>query len=253
MKKKINQVIKRSYTNLFNKIEDCDFQVGVEASGFTLEKLKSNNLLVFNRLKKLIQNKKVEFIGSGYHQIIIPLNDIEINNHNIIYGKKVYEDLLDYSPKIYLINEQAFNTSSIEVYYSNDINNIIVDNNISIEELYIENTNKPNCIFYKNKKINLIWSHTLLGQILQDCIYDKINFEEYESCLKKFNSSEKNYLCFYGSDAETFDFRMKRYNYEKDIDSLEYEKTFEIIQKLNKNYFKFINFDNLLRIKKGFS
>ena len=250
--KKINQVIKRSYTKLLSKIEECDFQVGIEASGFTLEKLKSNNLLVFNKLKKLVQNKKVELIGSGYHQIISPLNDFEINNHNIIYGKKIYEDLLNYSPKIYLINEQAFNTSTIELYYSNNINNIIIDNNITIEKLYIENTNKPNYILYKNKKINLIWSHTFLGQILQDYIYDKINFEEYESCLKKFNSSEQNYLCFYGSDAETFDFRMKRYDYEKDIDSLEYEKLFNVTHSLNENYFNFIDFDNLLRIKKVF-
>lgn len=248
--KKINQVINKSYTKLINKIEDCDFQVGIEASGFTLEKLKSNNLKVFNKLKKLIQNKRIEFIGSGYHQIISPLNNFEINNYNITYGKKIYESLLNYSPKIYLINEQAFDTTSLEMYYSNNINNIIIDNNISINELYIENTNKPNYLLYKNKKINLIWSHTLLGQILQDYIYNKINFDEYKYCLKKFNTSKQNYLCFYGSDAETFDFRMKRYDYEKNVDSHEYEKFFNATQNLNKNYFKLIDFENLLSIKK---
>ena len=112
---------------------------------------QKEKVVALSRDDALIQNKRIEFIGSGYHQIISPLNNFEINNYNITYGKKIYESLLNYSPKIYLINEQAFDTTSLEMYYSNNINNIIIDNNISINELYIENTNKPNYLLYKNE------------------------------------------------------------------------------------------------------
>ena len=100
-------VIKNCYWKIFDLV-DLGIPIGIESSGITLEIVKKIDPKWIETLKDNIKNKKIEFIGSGYSQIIGPLVPAEINNMNQLIGKKIYRRLLNYNPKISLINEMSY-------------------------------------------------------------------------------------------------------------------------------------------------
>ena len=70
-------VIKNCYWKIFDLV-DQGIPVGIESSGITLELVKKIDPKWIETLKDNIKNKKIEFIGSGYSQIIGPLVPAEI-------------------------------------------------------------------------------------------------------------------------------------------------------------------------------
>ena len=106
--KDLPTVIKDCYWPLLNLIEDLDVKIGIEASGYTLEKIKEIDPSWIRELKSLIKTKNCEFIGSGYAQIIGPLVPAKVNEQNLSIGNKVYKDILEIKPEIAYINEQVY-------------------------------------------------------------------------------------------------------------------------------------------------
>ena len=182
----ITEVIDTSYTNLINEIDKQEFEIGIEASGFTLEAINKHRPKIINKINELILNKKIYFIGSGYHQIISPLFSEQFIDFNLKLGKSIYSNILVKEPNIYLVNEQVLNNSIISNYIKYNIFDLIIDNNINIKSLSLDMTNKPGEYKYGTNKINIYWSHSILSQTLQDFVYGKINLDEYMDSLKKF-------------------------------------------------------------------
>lgn len=154
---KVNDLISNCYLKLFQNIKNCNIQVGIEASGFTIEQIYYRDKRLFNLIINLEDENKIYFIGSGYHQIINPIHNIEINDLNYEMGKEVYIKFFGKNPQTYLINEQVFNKSLLKFYLKKNVKKIIVDDtsNIKGKKQKFETVEK-----YKenNKEINIIWS-----------------------------------------------------------------------------------------------
>ena len=109
------EVIKKCYWPLF-KLADVGIPIGIEAPAVTLSiinKLDSDWIL---SLSKYISEDKIEFISSGYCQIIGPLVPYKVNEWNQKLGIDAYKKILDCRPKIVLVNEMAFSSSLVDLY-----------------------------------------------------------------------------------------------------------------------------------------
>ena len=76
-KKFRKEIVKNCYWPIIVLAKNI-IKVAIEAFGLTLEIIKDTNKSFFDNLKKLIFDGKIEFIGSGYSQLIGPLVSLEL-------------------------------------------------------------------------------------------------------------------------------------------------------------------------------
>ena len=107
--KNLRNVISKCYWPLLDLVEYNNYKISIEASGKSILDINNIDPQWIKKLKNLIRDKKCEFIGSGYSQIIF-LYSHEINYKNLVYGNEIYKKFLNYRYKL-LINEQAFSNS----------------------------------------------------------------------------------------------------------------------------------------------
>ena len=180
--KNIPEVIKKSYWPLLKLIEENDFNIGVECSGSSLEKIYSYDKQWVYKLKDLIKKKKCEFIGSGFHQIISPSCPEKLTKLNLKIGLSIYKKYLNTKPKFALINEQVFSKSLINIY-NKFFSYIIIDwinsnQSINCSREYF-NSYPTNIVDDYNNKISVIWSNSLAFQKFQRYVFGEITFENY--------------------------------------------------------------------------
>jgi hypothetical protein len=129
------EVVEKCYWPLLRLASEANYKVSIEATGLTLEIIHELDPKWTEECKKLIHSKKLEFIGSGYSQIIAPLVPGDVNRMNLAQGDIVYLQLLGIKPKICLVNEMAFSFDLIDVFLSEGYESIILDvNNFEVHE-----------------------------------------------------------------------------------------------------------------------
>lgn len=252
--KDIKKLIEKCYWPLLDLIESNDYCIAIESSGKTLLDIYQLDKDWIKKLKYLISIKKCEFIGSGYSQVIGPLVPEEVSIHNLKYGFKTYKSILGITPRIGLINEQAFSRSLIKIY-KKYFEAVIFDwinarDNLSTLE-YLRDSSP--CFIeddYKNK-IPVIWANSIAFQKFQRVVFKEI---EVKKLIDYINLEKDNeYHCIYSNDAEVFNFRTNRFKAESNLAK---ENEWEEVKKIydffyNSKFYKFVTFDYLLKnIKK---
>ena len=239
------QVIKRCYWPLLNLIQELKIPVGIEASGYSLEEIKKIDPEFIKKLKFLIKKKYCELIGSGYSQLIGPLTPSKISDYNLKIGNKIYSKYLKTNPKIALINEQAFSAGIVDNYLDNGYKTIIMDwdncfkSNIEIKKKYFFFPQKVSSS--TKRRINVIWSSSILFQKFQRFAQSEIGIDEYINFIKSKKLNNKNSsMCIYASDLEAINYRTKRYKAESKIEKSEWNRIKCLIKKLLEKNFIFI-------------
>ena len=110
-------VIRKCYWPLF-KLADVGIPIGIEAPAVTLKIINALDPDWVSSLSKYIAENKIEFIGSGYSQIIGPLVPAKVNEWNQKLGLEQYKRLLGVIPKVALVNELAYSAGVIKHYIS---------------------------------------------------------------------------------------------------------------------------------------
>jgi hypothetical protein len=209
------EVIRRCYWPLLNLVDDCGVPLGVEASGLTLQIIESIDPSWVERIRDLIHRGKVEFIGSGYTQLIGPLVPAEVNAANLRFGHDVYEHLLDIRPRIALVNEQAYSSGMIEHYLNAGYRGIIMEwqNPAHMHpEWDSEWRYLPQwACDQQGNKIPLIWNNSIAFQKFQRLAHGEIDLDDYLDFIEGQVGSASRALSVYGNDVEIFDFRPGRY------------------------------------------
>ena len=246
-KNQIPDVVNKCYWPLLELAILDGVKISIEASASTLIDIYKVDKYFISRLKHLIKLNRCEFIGSGYKQIIGPLVPFEVNNYNIKRGNQIYKEMIGYKPNIFFVNEQAISKSMIDLYRPNGYDSIVIDwnnykkanpstkNNLQYEICSIKDKNK--------KKINIIWNNSINFQKFQRYVYNERTFDELTNKIIKLK--KKNiYWSFYGSDAEIFNYRPKRFFTENKIKINEWCKINNLYLDLSKKKeikFSFIN------------
>ena len=216
------QVIEHCFWPLLDLCERTNIAVGIEAPGYTLEKLNEISPAWLFKLSDLCKKGACEFIGSGYAQLIGPLVPADVNAHNLQIGHQVYQSLLGLKPHIAYVNEQAYSPGLIEHYLDADYRAIIME----LNNPYRYHPQWPNEWQYypqlatdsNGKTIPVIWNNSISFQKFQRYAQGELQLDEYMSYLHHLKSTNHTrFLPLYGNDAEIFDYRPGRYDTEVDI------------------------------------
>ena len=157
--------------------------IGIEAPAYTLEVINGFDPQWIAVLRRLCDQRLVEFIGSGYAQIIGTLVPGRVNVANLRIGNSVYEHLLGFRPKIALVNEQAFSAGLISHYLNAGYQAIIMEWNNPARFhpewdprwRYLPQV----AIGQHNEEIPLIWNKSISFQKFQRYAHGEMELDEY--------------------------------------------------------------------------
>lgn len=238
----LSEVIDKTYFPLLELIKRNNLKVGLELSGYSLEKIQELRPKWIEQFKKLYNNGLIELIGSGYMQIIGPITPYEINLENQRLGLQVYKDILDVTPQIAYINEQAFSLSLVDLYSNVGYKAIAMEwnNAYSNHKNNWKRKYSFNPVIAKglNKDIPIIWTDTILFQQFQRMAHNEIDISEYIDIIKHHLDFGYNALPIYSSDLEIFNYRPGRFETEAILNHNEWDKI-EIAMNKIKRYGNF--------------
>jgi hypothetical protein len=193
--------------------------IGIEATGYTLEEIEARDPAWISQLRALVAAGKVEFVGSGYAQLIGPLVPAEVVAANLNIGNAIYQRVLDIRPSLALVNEQAYSAGLVGHYLDAGYRALLMDwDNPSAHhpEWPDEARYQPQAALGADgRAIELLWTNTVAFQKLQRYAHGDIRIEEYRAFVESHQSKSKRAVCVYASDAEIFDFRPRRYRTEE--------------------------------------
>jgi len=211
------EVIQKCYWPLF-KLADICIPIGIEAPAVTLEIIKELDPNWISSLTKYISEGKIEFIGSGYSQIIGPLVPAKINEWNQKMGFWKYDELLGVKPKLALVNEMAYSGGIVEHYINAGYSGIIMEwNNPRSAHPEWENEWRyfPQKAIASNcETIPLIWADSIAFQKFQRYAHGEYELDEYSEYIKSHIGDSDRYFPLYSNDVEIFDYRPGRYKTE---------------------------------------
>lgn len=216
-------------------------RISIEAPAITLEyieKLKPNWL---ERLRMGLRKGQVEFIGSGYSQIIGPLVPFDVNQANLTLGIQRYQKLLGIVPEIFLVNEMAFSVDLIAQYAKVGVRNIVLEwNNFRkyTRGAHKDHSSKPLVIRDNDGySVQVVWADTIFFQRFQRYVHRELELDEYLQFLdEKANKSPNRFLPIYTSDAEVFDFRPGRYKTENSMAIDEWARITAVFTKIEQRF-----------------
>jgi len=212
------EVIQRCFWPLLRLATEDNIPIAIEAPAYTLEVADKLDSKWVHELKKAIFSKKVEFLGSGYSQLIAPIAPADVNVWNLQNGIKVYKELLNFTPGIWFINEQAYSSGIVEHYVHVGAKAIIMEWN-NPRALHPEWDNEyryyPQIAIGNNgSAIPVLWNDSVSFQKLQRYAHNDIGLDEMFQYLINHVGEQSRFFCLYGNDAEIFDFRPGRFKTE---------------------------------------
>jgi hypothetical protein len=198
------------------------YPIGLEATAYTLEAIRKADPNWLDELAALIAAGRIEFIGSGYAQAIGPLLPADVVAANLRLGNQAYRELLRVTPKLALVNEQAYAGGLVAQYLDAGYEALLLDwDNVanfhpqwSLDYRYAP----QRAIGGDGRDIGLIWTNTVAFQKLQRLAHDDITQEDYLAFVAGQRAPDEKpdrTLCLYASDAEIFGFRPGRYRTEE--------------------------------------
>ena len=221
------EVITRCYWPLLQLPEQIGAPIAIEASGYTLECIAMIDPAWIAELRRLIAAGAIEFVGSGYAQLIGPLTPARVNEANLALGHEVYERLLWVRPQIALVNEQAYAAGLVPLYLAAGYRGLLMDwDNVAAHHPEWKSEWK----FHPQRaqgadgsEIALLWTHTMAFQKLQRLAHGDVEQHDYRAFIEAQRGNEPRLLPLYSNDAEIFDFRPKRFHTEETLNTEEWQ------------------------------
>ena len=252
---KIGEVIDKSYFPLLDFLEKNEkIKIGLEISGYSLEKIMCTRPEWIKKFKCLHSSGKIELLASGYMQIIGPLVPHIINKKNHELGLSVYKEIVNISPKFVYVNEQVLSGSMIDFYSDFGYEALVMEWN----NLFSSNQNKwkkeysyqPILLKGFRSKLPVIWTDTILFQQYQRVVHSEKTKNDYFKFLDNYLASGYQCVPIYSSDLEVFGYRPGRFETEAIIKGDEWLRIDEISRILSSK-FQFVKPSDVLnKIKK---
>ncbi len=219
------KVIERCYWPLLELVRATRLRPGIELSGYTLSAIQGIAPEWVAQLRALLQEDRCELIGSGYSQIIGPLVPADVNAINLRLGNEAYSMYLGGSPRIALVNEQAYSSGLVPLYREAGYQAIAMEwNNPAARHPEWSRALRDapqRALGADGSALPLLWIDTIAFQQLQRLAHGELEQNDYlaylERALREASTAEIA-LPLYGNDAEIFDYRPARFTTEAAID-----------------------------------
>lgn len=230
------EVIDKCYMPLLDFVDQTSTKINLEAPAWTLLKCHEVCPEYIDRLRHLIQDGLIEFVGSGYCQLIGPLVPYEINRRNQAIGLKYYQALLGCRPETLLINEMSFSAGLLDSIKAAGYRRIIMDaDNIALASGLSSKVDLRQYDFISNSrdaKVEVVWSDSVLFQKFQRVIHGGISINEYINYVSLQKENNPRWLPIYTNDVEIFNFRPGRFKEEAAIAKDEWGAIGEVVAEL---------------------
>lgn len=214
-------VIERCYWPLL-ALAAAHGPIGIEATGFTLEEIEARAPQWIARMRDLIASGHVELIGSGYTQAIGPLLPARVVAKNLALGNDVYRRLFGTTPKLALVNEQAYSGGIVAHYLEAGYTALLMDwdNPASHHPEWSPDLRyaPQRALGTDGRSIQLLWTNTVAFQKLQRFAHGDISLNDYVDFVAARRNGAARALCVYASDGEIFDYRPGRYRTEEKLE-----------------------------------
>lgn len=228
-----SSVVERCYQPLLDLAEG-GYPIGIGMTGGTLKEVSRLAPGFLIRLRKLWEEGKVEFIGSGYSQAVFPLIPAEVNRWSLKCANASYRQFLGRVPITALVNEQTYSRGLVDLYHEAGYENIIMDwdnpyrhNRYPKEYLY-----SPQKAAGISKEIKLLWSNSIGVKKFSKYVHGEITEDEYLDYLSDNHRERTNrVIALYTNNAEVFDYR----SWEGPLKKGEYVRVKDILSKIAKD------------------
>ena len=232
-------VIERCYWPLLKLAED-GYPIGIEGTGYSLRAIKAIDPNWIEALKRLIEAGIVEFIGSGYTQMIAPLVPADMTRKNLELGNDDYLELLGVQPQIALINEQAYSPGLLPLYKNAGYQAVMMDWSESAshtKKWQKQWSWRPQMLAGEaGIAMPVVWSDAISFQKLQRYAHNDIDASEYLEFLNLQLEAGTVAFPLYSSDAEVFDYRPGRFGSEaKLVEMSEYQRIQILLQVIQRS------------------
>lgn len=212
-------VIERCYWPLLDMISKYEIPLGIEITGWTLNRIFETDPEWVNTFKELLEDGKCELVGSGYCQIISPICPYEVNIKNHVLGFQAYSNLLGVRPSLAFINEMTFSDSMVDVLSDVEYSGFVMDRDNTKLALEYDKVSLNEMPKYakgiEKAELPVLWGDSILFQKLQHVSHGDISKDDYINFISKRIADGNNLLSLYCNDAETFDFRPGRFTEER--------------------------------------
>jgi hypothetical protein len=229
-------VVARCYRPLLDLARIRGIPLGIEAPAWTLQRIADVDPMWIDDLRALIDKGLVEFIGSGWSQIIGPIAPARVVRENLRLGNLGYERLLGLRPSLALINEQAWSAGILDAYAEAGYRAVIMEweNPASANPQWDRRSRYfPQRAMGAGSELPLIWNHSIAFQKMQRLAHGEIPYDEWAQWVMQHDAAgEDRALCIYGSDAETFGFRPGRYGTEEAIRAEEWSTIGDALERI---------------------
>tara|TARA_Y100001954_G_scaffold237898_1_gene303217 strand:- start:19841 stop:21835 length:1995 start_codon:yes stop_codon:yes gene_type:complete len=210
-----SQVIEMCYWPLLQQAKERSIPLGLEATGYTLERIAELSPEWVEELRKLIAAGLVEFVGSGLTQMIGPLVPAKVTEANLRLGNEVYERLLGKRPDVAMLNEQVFSAGVLPMYRDAGYRAVVMEweNPASYNPQWPDQAWALPCevAVPDGDSLPLIWNSSIVTQKLQRLAHADLTEEEYLAYVKTRIRQDGEALLLYGGDTEVFNHRSGRY------------------------------------------
>jgi len=226
------RVIDRCYRPILELARSTGFPIAIEASGWTLERIATLAPEWIEQCGELIGTGLVELVGSAYAQCAGPLLPAEVNRWNLRLGVEAYRRLLDVTPRVALVGEQAYSPGLVPLYLEAGYQAIITDwDNAyrSHPEWAPEIRRAPQRALGGGASIPVIWSESIAFQKFQRFAHGELGLDRYLDYVRGATRSG-GALLLYGNDAEIFDHRPARFVAEPALLEREWERIAQGLQ-----------------------
>ncbi|HEY4078890.1 MAG TPA: hypothetical protein VGM26_18320 [Rhizomicrobium sp.] len=212
------EVVQKCFVPLLDLAEHHG-PIAIEATAYTLKAIAACDPTWLPRLTALMKAGKIEFIGSGYSQMIGPLVPAGMVAANLRLGNIAYREMLGTAPTTALVNEQAYSAGLPGLYLDAGYDALLVDwDNVANfhPSWQPEFRYAPQrAIGSDGRDIAILWTNTVAFQKLQRLAHDDISLADYLDFVAAQRGAENRVFCLYASDAEIFGFRPGRYRTEE--------------------------------------
>lgn len=232
-----NEVINKCYYPLLELFSNNDIKLGIEISGWSLNRISELSPKWILAFKELLSQNKCELVASGYSQIIGPLVPYEVNIKNHEIGLDTYKKILNVIPETVLVNEMSYSNGVAEIYQEIGYKNMIMDgDNLSLS-LNIDKYDffsKRYCIgSNKKNKVKILPSDSIIFQKFQRYAHSNLSTDEYINYIKELIKDDNRLaIPIYCNDAEIFNFRPGRFAEEAEIENDEWHRIENILKVL---------------------
>ena len=207
----VPRLLERCFWPLVDATAIPGVRLGLELPVDTLELIAAEDPLLLDALRAAYAAGRLEIVGSGLVQAILPLVPAAIGQRNLSAGRARYEAIFGRAPQVAYLHEQTYAAGLVPLYREAGYETLVGEweNPASTQgwperrryqAAWIEGT--------AGSRIACLWNSSVTFQRVQRYAHGEATLDELLAYLASHHDrDEPRALCLYGNDCEVFDYR----------------------------------------------